>query len=118
MNVTKLLALLPIALVTACANNSYCMGEQKYQVAGSVPPLYPVEGMKLPESPSALRIPPPPPNPVPYGQVAKNADGDDKIQCLDKPPDMPPVAVKPEDIKKPGEAKPIEEKPAEPKPAG
>ena len=88
--VTKTAALAAAMLaLSGCALNSYCEGEQDYQTAPSVPPLNTAEGLQLPESPSALRIPPPPASPVPYGERYKDEDGDDAIRCLDRPPDMP-----------------------------
>jgi hypothetical protein len=124
----KPLALVPVFLLLAgCAANSYCKGEQGYQKAASVPPLKPTaEGLKLPESPSSLRIPPPPANPVPYGETVKDADGDDMTMCLDRPPEMasneppaqpvaPPPAPKPVEVQPPPEAVPAEPAPA-PKP--
>ena len=89
----KTILLVPALLLAGCAANSYCEGEQKYQAAQSMPPLQSPEGAKVPESPSALKIPPPPENPVPFGQVVKDEDGDDAISCLDKPPTMPQVAL-------------------------
>jgi len=86
--------LLATLALGACAANSYCKGEQSYEKAPSVPPLKPVEGLALPDSPSALKVPPPPANPVAYGETVKDADGDEVVRCLDKPPDMP--APKPE----------------------
>ena len=109
MKIMRVLALLPVLALGACASNSYCLGEQKYQNAGSVPPLRPIEGLKLPESPSALKIPPAPANPVAFGERYKDEDGDEKSRCLDKPPAMPALPVKSE------ESKPEEQKPA-PKP--
>ena len=96
----KLLALVPALLLCGCAANSYCMGEQPYQKAASVPPLKNAEDLKIPESPSSLRIPPPPAKPTPYGEVVKDSDGDDVVRCLDKPPELvaavdPPPAPPP-----------------------
>jgi len=84
------LALAP-ALLAGCAASSYCTGEQKYQKAGSVPSLQGVEGLQLPDSATALKIPPPPAKAVAYGEVYTDEDGDEAVRCLDKPPAMPPV---------------------------
>ncbi|HUS25486.1 MAG TPA: hypothetical protein VM369_11105 [Candidatus Binatia bacterium] len=79
-------------LASGCAANGYCTGEFAYQKAGSVPPLKNAQGLKLPESSSALKIPPPPAQTTPYAQTVKDADGDDAVACLDQPPPMPPPA--------------------------
>jgi len=115
----------------ACAANGYCTGEQPYQKAPSVPALKSAGELKVPESAGALKIPPPPATPVPFGEVAKDKDGDDEIHCLDKPPQMvaaaetiapaPVPAVppppKPVDVPTPPEAVPAQPapKPALPK---
>ena len=92
--------------LAGCAAGSRCLSEQPYANAKSVPPLQPVEGLKLPESSAALKIPPAPAEPVPFGQKVKDAKGDEVVQCLDKPPPMP-APVEP----KPAEAKPAEKAP-------
>lgn len=86
----KALALAP-AMLAGCATSSYCTGEQKYQKAQSVPALRGVEGVTLPDSATALKIPPPPERAVAYGEVYTDEDGDEAVRCLDKPPAMPPV---------------------------
>ncbi len=73
-----------------CVAGSYCEGTQNYQRAKSVPPLQPADGMTVPESEGALRIPPAPANSVPYGEVVRDEDGDEIVRCLDKPPEVPP----------------------------
>ena len=104
----KLVALAPVLALAGCAGSSYCEGEQGYQTARSVPAPQSTGTLQIPQSESALRIPPPPENAVPYGEEYQDADGDEVIRCLDKPPDMPP----------PVEPKPLpEETPAEPQPA-
>ena len=107
--VVKTLLLVPACVLAACASNSYCDGVQDYQKAKTLPPLAGVEGLKLPESPSALKIPPASPNPVGYGTHVKDEKGKDVLQCLDKPPAMP--SPKPE-APKADEKKPDEKKPA------
>ena len=78
--------------LSGCAVSSYCEGVQDYQKAESVPPLIAAQGLKLPESASGLKIPPPPAQPVAYAEPYKDADGDDRVRCLDTPPAMPPIA--------------------------
>jgi hypothetical protein len=73
-------------LVTGCASNSYCLGKQPYENAEERPPLQSVGDLKLPDSPTALRVPPKPANPVPFGVANAKGDG----VCLDKPPAFTP----------------------------
>jgi len=93
----RVLTLFPLLVLGACAASTYCEGEQRYQTAQSVPAMQPADGLQIKESATALDIPPAPANAIPYGEAYKDADGDDAIRCLDRPPDMPaPVAPKPE----------------------
>jgi hypothetical protein len=92
----RLALLLPILALGGCAVASYCEGVQDYQRARSLPPVQPTDGLRVPESETALRIPPPPANPVPYGRIEKDEDGDDVVRCLDKPPALPPLVLPPE----------------------
>jgi hypothetical protein len=114
----RTLLLLPALALSGCALSTYCEGEQRYQAAESYPPLQGVEGVKVPESQAALRIPPPPPNAVAYGETYKDEDGDDAVRCLDKPPAMPeppapkPEAAKPAAATPPAAAPPTAETPA------
>ena len=98
----KILTLIPLLALGGCAASSYCEGEQTYQTAPSVPTLQPADGLQVRDSASALKIPPAPENAVAYGEVYRDADGDEAMRCLDKPPDLPP----------PVEPKPEEKKPA------
>lgn len=66
----------------ACGANSYCLVQQDYEKAEMVPELKGVDGLVMPNSPSALRLPPPPTDPVPFGREAEDGSG----VCLDKPP--------------------------------
>ena len=91
----KLAILIPAFLLGGCVAGSYCEGLQDYQRAKSVPPLQPADGLKVPESEGALRIPPAPANSVPYGEVGQDEDGDEIVRCLDKPPELPPAPAEP-----------------------
>jgi uncharacterized lipoprotein len=92
----KLALLVPVLGLAGCAAGSYCEGQQDYQRARSVPAVKPAEGLKVPDSGRALRIPPAPARAVPYGEVVKDEDGDAVVRCLDKPPELPPLAPEPE----------------------
>ena len=87
----KIVPLFSVLALAGCATGSYCEGQQDYQRAKSVPVLQPAGGLKVPESDTALRIPPPPAKAVPFGEPGKDEDGDDITLCLDKPPELPPL---------------------------
>ncbi|MGH8866253.1 MAG: hypothetical protein ACREVZ_16695 [Burkholderiales bacterium] len=101
----KLLTLIPIVTLAGCATASYCDGVQPYQDATSVPVVQSTDGLKVKDSASALKIPPAPANAVPYGEEYVDADGDEAVRCLDKPPEMPALAPLPE-APKPAEKAP------------
>lgn len=82
-----------VALGTsACATSRYCIGDQPYQNAQTIPALEGTEGLNIPSSQTALVIPDPPAERVPYGEVVVDEDGDKRARCLDRPPEMPPLA--------------------------
>lgn len=93
--------LLACAALSACGTNSYCLSQQEYQKAEVAPDLRQVSGLELPDSPSALRLPPPPATSVPFGTKGEDGTG----VCLDKPPRlaMPSKPAGP----MPEEAKPV-----------
>lgn len=80
----------------ACSTGGRCVGEFPYQSAQTLPPPQKVEGLKQPESASALRIPPPPANPVPYAETLPDPEepGEAIVRCLDLPPALPENAEK------------------------
>ncbi len=80
-------------LMAGCASQSYCVREQRYEKAQSVQPVaVGGEGLSLPLSPTALKVPPAPQNDAPFGVLLadghKDADGR-RVQCLDQPPPLP-----------------------------
>ena len=106
----KIALLVPVMALAGCAASTYCEGEQDYQRARSVPAPQSAAVLQIPQSESALRIPPPPENSVPYGEEYVDEDGDEVVRCLDKPPEMPAPKPLPDD--KPAEPAPVEQKPA------
>lgn len=80
-------------VLSACGANRYCVVEQEYQRAQTVPELQPADGLILPQSPSALRLPAAPAERLPFGTVNEEGAG----VCLDKPPDFiePPEEATP-----------------------
>ncbi|MBI2382980.1 MAG: hypothetical protein HYV18_02780 [Gammaproteobacteria bacterium] len=106
MNPTRILAaVFAAALASGCSSTSHCKGEQDYQKAQTVPPLAGVDGLKLPESPSPLRIPPKAESEVAFGEQYKTDNGKTRYRCLD----IPPRLELPEDSAEP--APKAEEKP-------
>lgn len=105
----RTLPLLAVAVVLAgCASRDPCLRDTAYQQATSLPPAVGVDGLKLPESASALRIPPAPQS------SADLPEG----QCLQTPPRMPaapPEKAAEKVVDKPAPAAPTE---APPPPAG
>ena len=92
----KLLALVPIlAAAGGCAPAVYCEGDLVYQNAGSIPVVQPADGLQPRESASALKIPPAPATLVPYGETVVDADGDETVRCLDRPPELPARNLEP-----------------------
>ena len=92
--------LLPVLLVvssvlalSACGTTAHCRRPQEYQLAQDRAPLVGAEGQELPESASALRIPPPVENPVGFGAKTSDDKGNEAWSCLD----IPPKLVLPED---------------------
>lgn len=80
--------------VGGCASGGRCAGEFEYQKAQTLEPIRGTDGVKAPESGSALKIPPAPAQPVPFAQRMADPDkpGKEKIMCLDVPPPMPAPA--------------------------
>lgn len=96
----SLLGPLPVlfaaALLSACGGVSrHCVGEFEYQRAQTLPAPGKIEGLSLPDSASALQIPPAPENPVPYARQVPDPEdpGEMRTECLDVPP---PLTIKPE----------------------
>ncbi|TAM08969.1 MAG: hypothetical protein EPN72_13435 [Nevskiaceae bacterium] len=78
-----------LALSACAANNRYCLGNQPYDDAVSVPILHPADGLQMPHVAGAFVVPPPVKDGVPFGKQTKGADGKSTIACLDQPPAIP-----------------------------
>ena len=85
-----LVAVAAVTLLGACSNTRRCESVQSYQKAETLAAPAAVPGLTIPQSPSALNIPPPPANDVPFGkQVADPAEpGKTHYECLDAPPQL------------------------------
>jgi hypothetical protein len=98
---TRPLAVVGVALLLAgCGGVSrHCVGEFEYQRAETLPAPASVEGLTMPESVAALRIPPPPAEPVPFAREYPDPDNPAKtrVDCLDVPPRIN-LAPEPPDV--------------------
>ncbi|NGY03575.1 hypothetical protein [Solimonas terrae] len=83
------------ALLAGCSNTKRCEGEQAYQTAETLPTPGAIPGLTVPDSPSALHIPPQPAQPVPFGVKVADAKGGTHYECLDVPPHMVAPAESP-----------------------
>ena len=85
--------LLGVALLAGCDSKAYCMHEQKYDHVASIPPVTGGEGLNIPNSPTALRVPPAPAGApdAPFGSkvVDPQHPGRTQYSCLDEPPPLP-----------------------------
>lgn len=93
---TRLLTLIvAVVLISGCAARTRCAGDAEYQQAVTLSPPAGVDGLKMPESASALRIPPPPPAaaPLPEGQCLETPPRMAEVPA-DKAPEKAPEAAK------------------------
>ncbi|MDP9142245.1 MAG: hypothetical protein M3O62_15840 [Pseudomonadota bacterium] len=95
----RVAALAAVAVLSACGGGArHCTGEFEYQKAQTLPPPGAVDGLSVPQSPSALQIPPAPKAPVGFANQVQDEGGNLRTECLDMPPRMrateePPEAV-------------------------
>lgn len=82
---------LTLAAVAGCSTTSYCTGELPYQSAETLPPLRGAEGLEIPQSQAALRVPDGPYAGPGYAQTYVNEKGKKRVRCLDVPPALPPA---------------------------
>jgi hypothetical protein len=77
--------------LSACATHSYCLAHQKYDHVPSVPEIKGAGDLQMPESATALRVPPLASGveDVAYGNKVVDAKGKTQVECLDDPPPMP-----------------------------
>jgi hypothetical protein len=84
-------ACLAVLLLSGCAAGGHCAGTFPYQQAELAPQLQSVDGIQVPESSAALRVPPQPELVVPYAMVTEDPrrPGRSRVSCLDVPPRLP-----------------------------
>jgi hypothetical protein len=80
-----ILPLLAVGLLSACASNrnQVCGGTAEYRSAGSVEPVKGMGEIAVPESPAALRIPPPS---KPEATLPEPKNRNRRTSCADFPP--------------------------------
>lgn len=76
------------SLLGACASTQSCNASADYRKAAAIPPIKAAEGLQLPESPSALRVP----ELTPVAKQAAETEPMPKkgrgTACLDYPPEI------------------------------
>ena len=88
----KLACLVGAVAIAGCASNGSCARVQSYESARSVPPIQGVDGLQIPESATAMKVPASSGGPdVPFGVKIQDPKkpGKTRNQCLDQPPTMP-----------------------------
>ncbi len=92
---TSSLAVLIAALsLPACTVNRYCSKPQPYETAPSIPALVGTDTLRVPTTSTALKVPEAKGDSLTFGYVTPDParPGKTKLECLDKPPPIPPVA--------------------------
>lgn len=77
-------------LLSACAGSRVCTASADYRKAAAIPPIQAAEGLKLPSSPAALKVP----ELTPAAQEAAKLPPPRKgsgTACLDYPPEIAPA---------------------------
>lgn len=87
MTLKLLLPLVAAGLLSACAStrNQECGGTVDYRNAESVEPVKGTDGIAVPESPAALRIPPPS---KPEAALPATKNPNRRTTCADFPPEI------------------------------
>ncbi len=89
------LALLSIAsaaaLLSACASTQTCKADADYRKAAAIPPIRAAEGLSLPQSPSALKVPDITPAAAQAAATQPMPRKGKGTACLDYPPEIAPA---------------------------
>ena len=91
---TTILLALPALLLAACASNKPCGADDKYRQAAAIPPIVQAEGLKLPESAAALKVPTLTPAAVEAARQPLPRKGK-REACLEYPPEIAPIDAAP-----------------------
>ncbi|GAC1623212.1 MAG: hypothetical protein NVS9B10_08030 [Nevskia sp.] len=83
-----------VASLSACAANRRCARPQAYENAPSIPPLVGTDTLKVPVTSTALKVPEAKGESLTFGYVTPDParPGKTKVECLDLPPPIPPLA--------------------------
>jgi len=93
--IQTLSVLLVLSALSACSANRYCARSQSYDRATSIPPLVGTDTLHVPTTTTALKVPESKvSDPLTFGYVTPDPErpGKTKVECLDRPPPIPPIA--------------------------
>lgn len=87
----KLIAIVTASLlISACAGSKVCSSAAEYRNAAAIPPIQPAEGLLLPSSAAALKVPELTPAAVEAAKLPPPRKGRGTA-CLDYPPEIAPL---------------------------
>ena len=86
-------------LFTACASNQTCKASADYRDAAAIRPIQPAEGLNLPTSASALKVPELTPAALAAARTEPLPKKGRGTACLDYPPEIAPVEAAPAAVK-------------------
>lgn len=96
---SKVLSAVIVLMMAGCAGGGgYCLKAQPYDKAESIVPITATSGLSMPQSATALNVPPAPKTEAPYGVLlpgGRKANEGKRVQCLDEPPPLPVAAKLP-----------------------
>ncbi len=95
MNFVRVVAVIVcVVFITGCAANRRCARAQPYENAPSIPPLVGTDTLKIPVTTTALKVPEAKGESLTFGYMTPDAakPGKTKVECLDLPPPIPPLA--------------------------
>jgi len=78
-------------LLGACASNQTCNADADYRKAGAIPPIKPAEGLALPQSAAALKVPDITPAAAQAAATQPLPKKGKGTACLDYPPEIAPA---------------------------
>lgn len=85
---TLLLGAAATLLLGACSPTRYCTGTKSYQETEVLPPLKGTDELTIPQSQSALLVPPGLGTTDGFSETYVDAEGKSRERCLDLPPRM------------------------------
>ncbi len=95
MKIALLTAALASLLLGACASNQTCNASAEYRKAAAIPPIKAAEGLALPSSPSALKVPDITPAALAAARTEPLPKKGRGTACLDYPPEIVPAEPAP-----------------------